>query len=99
MIFGTIGQIKNALIPYVKTGTMNRRYGGGFGYSWQAQLYGVGGLILAILLDLMWPPHLQKNVREHSELETDDDKICMQRYNRLLHRNQLQMLERWHPYW
>merc|ERR1712232_643380 len=36
------------------------RYLGGFGYSFKAQIYGALGLTVALLIDLMWPPHIER---------------------------------------
>ena len=64
-----VWQCKNALVPYynfnlnaagtILDGTWTARYFGGMGYSWKAEIYGAGGVFLAFLLDVMWPPALQ----------------------------------------
>ena len=65
-----IWQCKNALVPYVNydatTLTWSRRYFGGFGYSYRQEIYGAGGVLIAFLLDLMWPPAIQPS-REEDE--------------------------------
>ena len=63
-------QCKNALVPYVNydstTATWTRRYFGGFGYSYRQQIYGAGGVFIAFLLDVIWPPAIQPS-REEDE--------------------------------
>ena len=74
VIFGAIWQLKNALIPYVnvKATGYDRRYFGGAGYSLTNELYGAIGILLAFLLDLMWPPAIRQPP-QHEELEGDDN--------------------------
>merc|ERR1712072_585956 len=62
-----IWQAKNAMVPYVNFKDVNnaslgwdRRYFGGMGYSYKAEIWGAGGVIFAILVDLMWPPHIRE---------------------------------------
>ena len=72
-------QAKSALVPYnnydaagVKTSSTT--YMGGFGYSWKQEIYGAGGVFLAFLLDVMWPPAIQPSKEgDHQELEGDED--------------------------
>ena len=59
-------EAKNALIPY-----MNAEYFGGWGYSWKAEIYGFGGLFLAFLIDVAWPPAIQKKM--YAEIDGDED--------------------------
>ena len=70
IILGFIWEVKNALVPYVKVdltaGTSETRWLGGFGYSYKRELYGLGGIFLAFLLDVMWPPAIQPS-REEEE--------------------------------
>ena len=74
MIFTGIWQVKNGLVPSVDSAGDNR-YFGGWGYSWKSQVYGAGGVLVAFLLDVMWPPAIQpaKNGESFSELEGDED--------------------------
>merc|ERR1712151_244029 len=67
LILQFIWQMKNGLVPYVNVKTTNgvpvstsNRYLGGFGYSFEAEIYGAMGLIVALLIDLMWPPHIER---------------------------------------
>ena len=60
-------QMKNGLIPYMNytgtpknAGTFKYRYLGGFGYSFKGQIWGAFGLTVALLIDLMWPPHIER---------------------------------------
>ena len=66
-----IWQCKNALIPYMDWQTnglvitgMNRRYFGGFGYSYKHEIYGAAGVLMAFLLDVIWPPAIQPSREE-----------------------------------
>ena len=52
-------ELKNALIPATEV-----EYFGGWGYSWKAEIYGFGGLFLAFLIDVMWPPVLHDTKAE-----------------------------------
>ena len=67
-------QCKNALVPSV-TKTGSTRYFGGWGYSYTAQIYGAGGVFLAFLLDVMWPPAIRETNKgeNYNELEGDED--------------------------
>ena len=81
LILQFIWQVKNALIPYVTqyvkdhettyyfrtTTTWEKRYFGGFGYSYRQQIYGAGGVFIAFLLDVMWPPAIQPSREEENE--------------------------------
>ena len=73
-LFTFMWQCKNALIPSI-TKTDGTRYFGGWGYSYIAQIYGAGGVFLAFLLDVMWPPAIQpkKNGENYNEIEGDED--------------------------
>ena len=56
------------------TSTGGNRYFGAWGYSYIGQIYGAGGVLLAFLLDLMWPPAIQPSQGEsYIELEEDED--------------------------
>ena len=70
LILGFIWEVKNALVPYVKVDTTTfvteTRWMGGFGFSYKRELYGLGGVFLAFLLDVMWPPAIQPS-REEDE--------------------------------
>ena len=63
LILGFMWEVKNALVPYVKVDTTTfvteTRWMGGFGFSYKRELYGLGGVFLAFLLDVMWPPAIQ----------------------------------------
>ena len=74
MLFTFIWQCKNALVPY-NTETGGTRYFGGWGYSYITQIYGAGGVFLAFLLDVMWPPAIQppKDGENYNEIEGDGD--------------------------
>ena len=65
-----IWQCKNALVPFVDwdatTVTWSRRWFGGNGYSYRQQIYGAGGVLIAFLLDVIWPPAIQPS-REEDE--------------------------------
>ena len=76
LILQFLWQMKNALIPYMNyTGSpksilnFKYRYLGGFGYSFKAQIYGALGLTVALLIDLMWPPHIE---RRHDNSGSDE---------------------------
>ena len=70
LILGFIWEVKNALVPYVNIDTTtlvtSKRWMGGFGFSYKRELYGLGGVFLAFLLDVMWPPAIQPS-REEEE--------------------------------
>ena len=69
-ILGFIWEVKNALIPIlnvdVATGVYEQRWLGGPGFAWKHEVYGVFGIFLAFLLDVMWPPAIQPS-REEEE--------------------------------
>ena len=75
-LFGFMWQVKNALVPYLNwkssTSTYSKRYFGGYGYSFTQEAYGFGGIFLAFLLDVMWPPAIRQPP-QHEELEGDND--------------------------
>ena len=73
LILGFIWEVKNAMVPYVNikytSGVVSgyeKRWMGGFGFSYKRELYGLGGVFLAFLLDVMWPPAIQPT-REEEE--------------------------------
>ena len=70
LFLGFLWQVKNAMVPFVNydtaTATTKYRWMGGFGYSWKTEIYGAGGVLLAFLLDVMWPPAIQPS-REEEE--------------------------------
>ena len=77
LIIQFMWQMKNGLIPYMNYKMTNgvvsgvsQRYLGGFGYSFKAQIYGFMGLTVALLIDLMWPPHIER--RDNGEDETGE---------------------------
>ena len=68
-------QVKNGFIPGM-TSTGGNRYFGAWGYSYIGQIYGAGGVLLAFLLDLMWPPAIQPSEYgepKYAEIEEDED--------------------------
>ena len=70
LLLGFIWQVKNAMVPFINYNatalTASFRWMGGFGYSYKNELYGAGGVLLAFLLDVMWPPAIQPS-REEEE--------------------------------
>ena len=62
-------QVKSALVPYYR-GTASdplntdARYFGGWGFSYHQELYGLGGILIAFLLDVIWPPAIQPSRAE-----------------------------------
>ena len=62
LVIEVILQCKNALIPYANfddyltTFQWTRRWGGGFGYSIRAQVWNLGGVLVALLFDMIWKP-------------------------------------------
>ena len=79
LILGFMWECKNALVPYINwtnltadgaitaSSTWSRRYFGGFGYSYHREIYGAGGLLIAFLLDVMWPPAIQPSREEEMD--------------------------------
>ena len=58
-------QMKNGLVPYyngfnLADNTVKARYMGGWGYSFKAEIYGFMGLFVAFLIDVMWPPAIER---------------------------------------
>ena len=45
------------------------------GFNLSALAYGSGGVILAILLDLMWPPHIRETGSDEDDMEESDSDI------------------------
>ena len=78
ILLAFVWQCKNALIPYTTyngTTADGQRYFGGWGFDYKASIYGAGGVLLAFLLDVMWPPAIRetKDGENFTELEGEDD--------------------------
>ena len=74
LILNTMWQVKNGLVPGI-TKTGGNRYFGAWGYSFIGQIYCVGGVLIAFLVDVMWPPAIQpsRSGESYEELEGDED--------------------------
>lgn len=68
-------QVKNAWVPYMNykdtssvaaanAAGFSKRYFGGFGFCVQQEIYGAAGVLIAFLLDLIWPPAIQPSKAE-----------------------------------
>ena len=62
-----IWQIKNALIPDNEVD-----YIGGPGFSYVSLIYDFGGILVALLIDLMWPPHIRPTGDDECNPEEED---------------------------
>ena len=71
VLFEGMGQVWNALIPAI--GADNVDYFGGLGFSWHQWIMGGAGATVALLIDLMWPPHIEADQWPEDEDEGDDE--------------------------
>ena len=68
LLIGTAKEIKDALIPWEEYG-----FWGGDGFSYWDLIFDVAGLALALVVDLIWPPHIRPP-RKNEEEEVDEEK-------------------------
>ena len=64
---GLTKEIKDALVPSEEYG-----FWGGTGFSYQDLVYDAAGLFLALVTDLIWPPHIRPPRRDEEEEELEE---------------------------
>ena len=67
-IIGVLLEVKDGLVPKSEYG-----FWGGIGFSWADIVYDALGLITALVIDIIWPPHIRpkRNKNEEENLEEE----------------------------
>ena len=69
LLIGLLKEIKDAIIPWEEYGFI-----GGDGFSYWDMMYDVVGLALALITDLIWPPHIRPIGADEDEESIDEEE-------------------------